>query len=55
MWDIYLKATNEQNKQRLMDMDNGLVVTRGWQGEGEGRWGKRDQICGDRKKSNYGQ
>ena len=29
MWDINLKPTNEQDKQRLMDMDNGLVVTRG--------------------------
>ena len=29
MWDINLKATNEQDKQRLMDMDNILVVTRG--------------------------
>ena len=28
MWDINLKATNEQDKKRLMDMDNGLVVTR---------------------------
>ena len=29
MWNTNLKATNEQDKQRLMDMDNGLVVTRG--------------------------
>ena len=26
---MILKATNEQDKQRLMDMDNRLVVTRG--------------------------
>ena len=29
MWYINLKATNEQDKQRLRDMDNGLAVTRG--------------------------
>ena len=29
MWDINLKAPNEQDNQRLRDMDNGLVVTRG--------------------------
>ena len=29
MWDINLKATNEQDKQRLMDKDYRLVVTRG--------------------------
>ena len=34
MWDINLKATNEQDKQRLMDMDYRLVVTRGG-GDGE--------------------
>ena len=27
-WDINLKATNEQDKQRLMDMNYRLVVTR---------------------------
>ena len=29
LWDINLKAINEQDKKRLRDMDNGLVVTRG--------------------------
>ena len=38
IWDINLKATNEQDKQRLMDMDNGLMVTGG---EGEERRGKK--------------
>ena len=40
MWDINLKATNEQDKQRLMDMDYRLAITRG-QGVREeqvGRW-----------------
>ena len=38
-----------------MDMDYKLVVTRGLGvGLGGGRQGKGDQICGDRKKSNYG-
>ena len=29
MWNINLKATNEQDKQRLRDMASELVVTRG--------------------------
>ena len=36
MWDIKLKATNEQDKQKLMDMDNRLVVTRRKRGGGKG-------------------
>ena len=46
---------NRTNKQKLMDMDYRLAVTRGLRVEEEG--GRRDkggQICGDRKKSNYG-
>ena len=35
MWEINLKAKmNRTNKQRLMDMDNRLVVTRGDGGRG---------------------
>ena len=40
MWDINLKATNEQDKQRLMDMDYRLVVTSGVRKEGGGKWDK---------------
>ena len=29
MWDIKLEATNEQDKQKLMDSHNNLVVTIG--------------------------
>ena len=45
-----------KNKSSLMDMDYKLVVTRWWgMGKvGGGRQGKGGQICGDRKKSNYG-
>lgn len=39
MWDMNLKVTNVQDIQRLMDMDNGLVVTRG-----EGRWEGGKQV-----------
>ena len=47
-----LKATNEQDKQRLMDTDSELVVTRG--GGWEVDKGKQDQIYSDRRKFNYG-
>ena len=46
---------NRTNKQRLMD--NRLVVTRecgGEEGKEGGRRAKMGQICGARKKSNYG-
>ena len=55
MWDINLKATNEQDKQSgLMDMDYRLVVTRGLytvvtsgvREEGRGRQGKEGQMYG---------
>ena len=29
MWDINLRAINEQDKQKLRDTDNSIVVTRG--------------------------
>ena len=35
MWEIKLKATNKQNKQKLVDTYNDIVVTRGKKG-----WGK---------------
>ena len=37
MWDINLKATKEKDKQGLMDMGNGLVVTRRERGKGRGK------------------
>ena len=43
MQDINLKATNRTNKQRLMDMDNRLVVTRG---EGERERREIDEVNG---------
>ena len=62
MWDVNIKETNEQDKQRLRDMNNELVATRGrqqgrieevdWVKEvkyrelGEGEVGKGDQIYG---------
>ena len=51
MWDINLKATNEQtrerNKQKLTDTDNSMVVTRG-KGRGIVK-GKEGQIHSDRR------
>ena len=51
MWDTNLKVTDEQDKQKLMDVDNRLVVTRVGRRREEkgGRWSKRGQICGDIK------
>ena len=45
MWDIKLKATNKENKQKLIDTGNSTVVTRG-KGVG-GVKGEGGQICGD--------
>ena len=46
MWDIKQKATNKQSKkskQKLVDIDNNMVVTRG-----KGVRGSKGQIYGDR-------
>ena len=55
MWDINLKATNEQDKQTET---HGLGQwTSGYQRgvrEQGGGWGKRAQICGDRENSDHG-
>ena len=57
MWDINLKATNEQDKQTEThghgQYTSGFQRVAGREEEG-GRLGKRGQICDDRKKSNYG-
>mgnify|MGYP006951432999 CR=1 FL=1 len=37
MWNINLNATNEQEKQRFMDIDKRLEVIRGEGEEGRGR------------------
>lgn len=29
MWDVKLEATNDQTKQKLLDTDNSVVVTKG--------------------------
>ena len=47
MWDIKLKATEKTNKQKLIDTDNSLVVTRGKGVTGEINKGKRGQIYRD--------
>ena len=48
MWDIKLKATNEQTKkQDLIDTDNSMVVTKGKGGRGIEK-GKVTQIYGGR-------
>ena len=54
MWNIKLKATNKHDKQRLMDMNCGLVATRGNTRRREVDRGKRGQIFGDRRKSKFG-
>ena len=54
MWDINLKITNEQNKQTETHRHG--LQTSGQQRVGErkgGRWDKKGQIWGDRKKSIY--
>ena len=52
-----LKATNEHtrktNKQTLIDTDDSLGVTRG-KGVGGVVRGKGDQICGDRRRFDFG-
>ena len=50
MWGINLKAANKQDRDSWTP-DQWLPEGRGVRG---GRWGKRGQLCGDRKKSNYG-
>ena len=37
VWDIKLKVTTKENKQKLTDTDNSVVVTRGrgWRGSKE--------------------
>ena len=52
LWDIKLKATNKQGKQKFTDTDNRMVATRG-KGVGEVK-GKRGQIYGDRKRFDFG-
>ena len=54
MWDINLKATNEQDKQTNSGTWTSGYQRVGGRREGGGRWVKGGQICGDRKKSNYG-
>ena len=53
MWNIKPEAINEQtDKQKLMDTDNSMVVTRGKGGvvvKGEG-----GQIHGDRRRFDFG-
>lgn len=56
MWDITLKVTNRQtrqtSKQKLTDVDNTVVVTRG---EGGGvEKGKGRMTCGDVKRPDFG-
>lgn len=54
MWDISLKTTNEnnKNKQKFTDTDNSVVVTKG---KRDGRLVKGNgcQICGDQKRFDF--
>ena len=54
MWDIKLKATNEQDKQKLKDTDHSLVVTREKEVEEEVYKSKGGQIYGDRRRFDFG-
>ena len=47
MWDIKQKSTNEHSKNKLIDTDNNMVVTRREGESGEDEEGKGGQICGD--------
>ena len=56
MWDIKLKATNEQtNKQKLTDTDDSMVVARGKGGVREVEEGKGGHIRGDRRRFGFGE
>lgn len=44
MWDIKLKATKKQKKQRFMDTYNSLVVSRGKRGRGKVDKGKKEDL-----------
>ena len=54
MWAIKQKATNEQTKQKLIDTDNRMVVTRGkggWETNEEGKGGQIYVTEGDSPKT----
>ena len=46
------KQINKQNRNKLIDTDNRLVITRREWGWKSGEWGKGDQIYGDEWKEN---
>ena len=57
IWDIKQKAIKEQIKQRnkFIDTDNSIVVTREEGVRGEDKEGKRGQIYGDWASLNFGE
>ena len=54
MWDIKLKATTKQDKQKLRDTDYVMMVTRGKGGWKEVEEGKGGRIYDDGRRLDFG-
>lgn len=52
MWDIKQRGANK-TKNKLIDADNRMLVTRGERGQGEDKEGKEAQIDGGRRRQDF--